>query len=59
MQPPQPRPEPQSIILPFEGGAPRECANTEKFYGKSLETLIVGEPTKFDVVAELGPLLKQ
>ncbi len=42
----------------FEGSAPRACANTEKFYGKSLETLIVGEPAKYDLIAELGPLLK-
>lgn len=43
----------------FAGTTPRACANTEKFYGKSLETLIVGEAPKFDLVAELGPLLEQ
>lgn len=41
----------------FEGVAPRACAATEQFYGKSLSTVIVGEPVKLDVLAELGPLL--
>jgi hypothetical protein len=43
----------------FEGEEPRQCASTEQFYGKSLETLIVGEAVEYDVIAELGPLLKR
>lgn len=43
----------------FEGETPRACASTEQFYGKSLSTVIVGEPVKYDVIAELGPLLEK
>ncbi len=41
----------------FPGYAPRACASTEKFYGKSNTAGITGEAVKIDLIAELGPLL--
>ena len=42
----------------FVGETPRPCGSTEQFYGKSLQTLILGKAVEYDVIAELGPLLK-
>ncbi|MDP1822236.1 MAG: hypothetical protein Q8L48_03310 [Archangium sp.] len=43
----------------FEGEAPRACANTEKFYGKSLHLTISGErPAQPRVLATLSSVLK-
>lgn len=43
----------------FEGEAPRACANTEKFYGKSLHLTISGErPAQPRVLAALTSVLK-